>query len=61
MVLLLLGQVLKPKKKYDVFVMITNSILFISVSKIWNGEKIIWKLIFLSILLTLNAYAFLKK
>ncbi len=54
-------KILKSPKKYDVFLTIANIILIISVSKIWNGERIIWKLIFITIFLALNIYSLFRK
>lgn len=55
-----IGQIIKTPKKYDIFLTIVNILLIISVLKIWNGEKIILKLLFITIFSILNIYALFK-
>lgn len=43
-------------KVQDWFISITNIVMFVIFSKIWNGEKLLSKFLFLSIVILVNIF-----
>lgn len=51
----------EPKKFFgiraqDWFISVTNIVMFVIVSKIWNGEKVLSKFLFLAFVIFLNIF-----